>query len=148
MISINVTGVDQVRAMLQRIGPALSGQALASTALDIEHYIEQEAAKHNKKGALVRSIYKTRMADGSWELGHDPRVAPHALFVHWGTKKHDIRPKNKKTLRWASGGAFHFAKVVHHPGNKPDKWLERAATAAPQIFASHVAQQVAKLTQG
>nr|MBZ4209520.1 hypothetical protein [Rhodoferax sp.] len=67
MISINVTGVDQVRAMLQRIGPALSGQALASTALDIEHYIEQEAAKHNKKGALVRSIYKTRMADGSWE---------------------------------------------------------------------------------
>ena len=148
MISINVTGVDQVRATLYRIGKQLANKALTQTAVQIETYVEQEAAKHNKKGALVRSIYKTRLADGSWEIGHDPRVAPHALFVHWGTKKHDIRPKNKKTLRWASGGAFHFAKVVHHPGNKPDKWLERAATTAPQMFAAHVAQQVAQFNQG
>lgn len=146
--SISVSGIEQVRATLARIGPALSGQALASTALDVEHYIEQEAARHNKKGALVRSIYKTHLTDGSWEIGHDPRVAPHALFVHWGTKKHDIRPKNRKALRWASGARLHFAKIVHHPGNKPDKWIERAAAAAPMIFSYQVQAQLAKLTQG
>jgi hypothetical protein len=148
MISVNVTGVDQVRAMLSQIGKQLANKALSQTAVQVENYIEQEAAKHNKTGALVRSIYKTRLADGSWEIGHDPRHAPHALFVHWGTKKHDIRPKNKKVLRWASGGVFHFAKVVHHPGNKPDKWLERAAASAPQMFAARVAQQVAQFNQG
>lgn len=146
-LNVNVTGTDQVRAMLARLGPALSNQALAETVVKVEDYVRAEAGKHFKTGALNSSIYKQRQADGSWEVGHDLQRAPHALFVMFGTKPHVIRPKNKKALRWSGGGAFHFAKVVRHPGNKPDKWLDRAAALAPQLFASAVQAHIQKLNQ-
>lgn len=147
-VSINVSGTDQVRAMLARIGPVLTGKALAQTAEDVENYIEREAGRHEKTGALNRSIFKRRESDGSWIVGHDRQHAPHAVFVLFGTRAHVIKPKNKKALRWAGGGAFRFAKKVHHPGNAPDNWLQRAAALAPQIFEQHVAAQMRRATQG
>lgn len=168
MISVNVTGVDQVRAMLSQIGKQLANKALSQTAVQVENYIEQEAAKHNKTGALVRSIYKTRLADGSWEIGHDPRHAPHAAFVVGPTKAHDIKPKNKQALRYARGGIFWFwfgpqeskqdkARIYawikkkgygtntrvmfrwpHHPGYAGDPYIQRACAMAPQIFQEKV----------
>lgn len=137
MIEVNVTGTEAVRAKLQQVGAALTKQALAETVVEVEEYIRQQASVHHKTGALVRSIFKAKSQDG-WIVGHDLQHAPHALFVHWGTKPHVIRPKNKKVLRWAAGGKFFFAKKVNHPGNAPDKWLERAAALAPQVFAKHV----------
>jgi len=170
-LNINVSGTDAVRAMLQRIGPAVSNQALAETAIKVEDYIRAEAGKHQKTGALNSSIFKNRTTDG-WDIGHDLQRAPHAVFVMFGTKPHDIRPidggtynsykdANGKTvrkgiakggrgrtmLRWAGGGAFHFAKVVHHPGNKPDDWLKRAAAMAPQIFERAVQAHFSNITR-
>ena len=136
-ITVNVSGTEAVRAKLAQLGDVLSRQALAATAVEVEDYVAQQASVHNKTGALVRSVFKTQTADG-WLIGHDLQHAPHALFVHWGTRPHVIRPKNKKALRWAAGGKFAFAKQVNHPGNAPDKWLERAAALAPAIFAKHV----------
>lgn len=137
MLQVQVTGTDAMRAKLQRVGDALTKQALASTAVEVEDYVAREAGKHNKTGALVRSIYKTPIP-GGWEIGHDLQHAPHALFVHWGTRPHIIKPKNKKALRWAAGGAFAFAPKIKHPGNAPDKWMERAAAIAPKLFQQHV----------
>lgn len=145
-VTIDLTGTDKVRAMLQRLGPALSNQALAETAVKVEDYIRAEAGKHLKTGALNSSIFKRRTTDG-WEVGHDLQRAPHAVFVMFGTKAHLIKPKRKKILRWAGGGAFHFAKVVHHPGNKADDWLKRAAAIAPQIFASAVQAHINQLNR-
>jgi hypothetical protein len=114
-ISAQLTGDKAVRAELQRIG-GLSTKALAATAVQVEDYIEAEAGKHTKTGAIVQSIFKRSLPGGGWELGHDLQRAPQALWVHWGTRPHVIKPKNKKALRWAGSGAFSFAKKVHHPG--------------------------------
>lgn len=135
-IKATVSSAPDIRRELQRIG-ALPGKALDRTVVEVEDYIEAETAKHNRLGKLVSSIYKRRIT-GGWEIGHDPRVAPYAVFVHWGTRPHDIRPKHKKALRWPGGGAFHFAKRVRHPGYKGDPWLTRAARQVPQIFERHV----------
>jgi len=145
-ININVTGSEAVRAMLDKIAPALSNKALAETAVKVEDYIRVEAGRHQKTGALNSSIFKKRTTDG-WDIGHDLQRAPHAVFVMFGTKPHLIKPKNKKALRWAGGGAFHFAKVVHHPGNKPDNWLKRAAAMAPQIFERAVQAHFSNITR-
>lgn len=145
-VTVNVTGTDKVRAMLDKLGPALSGKALAETAVKVEDYIRAEAGKHQQTGALNSSIFKQRTANG-WDIGHDLHRAPHAVFVMFGTKAHLIKPKKKKTLRWAGGGAFHFAKVVHHPGNKPDDWLKRAAAMAPLIFERAVTAHFNNVTR-
>ena len=146
-LTVNVTGTEEVRRKLLAIGKDAARQALAATAEEVEEYVSKEAGKHTKTGALFRSVYKKRIADG-WEIGHDLRVAPQALWVHWGTRPHVIRPKNKKALRWPGGGKFFFAKKVNHPGYKGDPWLVRAAQQAPAIFKRHVEAHIARIAKG
>ena len=145
MITVQVTGTEAVRAQFARLSDIMRNKALAATAVKVEKYAEQQAARHNKTGALVGSLKTVRLPGGSWEIYHDPRIAPHALFVHWGTKPHVIRPKNKKVLRWAAGGRFHFAKQVNHPGTKADPWFTRAAAMVPSIFKAEVERRIAQL---
>lgn len=64
-----------------------------------------------------------------------------AVFLEFGTRPHVIRPRNKGALSWtsnrrlsgrartASGRRF-FAKVVHHPGTKPQPFLVPGAVVA------------------
>lgn len=171
-IDIDVSGTERVRGMLARIGARMSADALAGAAVEIEDYIANESGKHTKSGALVQSVFKKRLPSGGWEIGHDLRRAPHAVFVHWGTKAHLIKPidggvyksfkdadgktvkkgiakggRGRTMLRWAGGGKFSFAKIVHHPGNKPDKWIERAASLAPMTFERHVSAKLRELQQ-
>ena len=137
-LRINVIGSIEMAQKIEQIGPTLTNRALASTVMEVERYIESQAAVHHKTGALVDSVYKAKQSSGAWLVGHDLQRAPHSEFVLWGTKAHVIRPRNKKFLRWASGGKFHFSKEVHHPGTKPDNYINRAAALTPAIFARHV----------
>lgn len=141
MIKVTLTGIEAVREKFAKLNAIAQGQALSRTAVDVERYVEQQADMHTKTGALVQSVY-SRKTPGGYEIGHDLQRAPHALFVHWGAKPHVIKPKTKKTLRWAAGGAFAFAKEVNHPGYKGDPWIKRAADLAPRIFAKHVDQLI------
>ena len=86
-------------------------------------------------GYLRRSIgagdVTGSFSDGGLE-GVVSASAPYALHVEYGTKPHEIRPKNKRALRWASAGGkngWAFAKVVKHPGTAPKPFLRPALTA-------------------
>lgn len=150
-----VTGSEEVRRTLLRIGAQGAQRALAATAEDVEDYVHGQAAKHTKTGALARSVTKAKLSPLAWLVGHDSS-APYALFVHWGTKPHTIAPRRKKVLRWAVDGKsypseergpkgfFRFAGKVHHPGYKGDPYLVRAAALAPDIFARHLANIISK----
>ena len=51
-------------------------------------------------------------------------ISPHvnyAIYVHEGTRPHDIYPVRKKALYWK--GALHPVKVVHHPGSKANPFM-------------------------
>lgn len=175
-LDITLSGTEAVRRTLLRIGRQTANNALDKTAEDIETYVGNEAGKHRNTNALFRSVYNKPVGNG-YEIGHDLQVAPHALFVHWGTKPHKIRPKNtgvvqqnvrshtrktkngvvqvsaharegKAMLRWPGGGKFFFAGEVNHPGNKADPWLDRAARMAPALFERHVAAVLAKIDGG
>ncbi|MFJ5532493.1 hypothetical protein [Streptomyces sp. NPDC093261] len=52
--------------------------------------------------------------------------SPVAEFIIKGTQPHEIRPRNKNALHWSDGHSEFFAKVVHHPGTKPNDFLTRA----------------------
>ena len=145
-LHIDVRGDDKVRAMLVRIGSQLAQRSLAQTVVEAEDYVEAAAAVHNVTGALVQSIYKNRLRPLAWEIGHNRQQAPHALFVHWGTRPHAIKPSTKKALRWSGQGGYRFARGVHHPGYRGDPWLTRAAREAPRNFERHVAQQLRLLS--
>jgi hypothetical protein len=145
----DLAGTEAIRRKLEQIGDKLAKRALAETAEEIEENVGEWAGRHTKPGgtgALFRSIVARPLGDGSqWEIGHDLQVAPHALFVHWGTRPHKIKPKNKKMLRFPVGGKFAFAREVNHPGYRGDPWLAEQAAAAPKIFERRVNALLATL---
>ncbi|MFT3820472.1 MAG: hypothetical protein QM750_23145 [Rubrivivax sp.] len=157
MAGLKLTGAKAMQDALKRAAQQ-PDRLIASAVVDTEDYVEKQIAKHHRPapqgtGALRASLYKRRLPDG-WEIGHDQQVAPHAKYVHWGTPPHEIRPKNKRALRYARDGIFWFwfgpkekaerasimrwvrkysgdnARVMfrwpHHPGYAGDQWLVRA----------------------
>lgn len=76
-----------------------------------------------------------------------------ARYLEFGTRPHEIRPKNRKALRWGAtaadrrlsgrprvGANVRFAKVVHHPGTRAKPFMRPAVTAALQ--QSHLSEAV------
>lgn len=139
---MKVEGADAMRESLKLVIPKATKELLRIAAQAAFDSAQEGADAHTRaagdgddpdsedtnatSGALARSL-KMREEGGGWEIFHDLQVAPHAVFVHWGTKEHPIEPKNKKALRWVSGGVFVFAKLVkNHPGYEGDPWLIQA----------------------
>jgi len=63
--------------------------------------------------------------------------AYYGLFVREGTAAHVIRPRKARVLRFTlPDGSVVFARVVHHPGTKPNPYHVRTLNALrPQIEA-------------
>lgn len=82
-------------------------------------------------------------------VGPNMRVTPYAWFVHEGTRPHIIRVKRAKVL--ASKKGIIFGPVVHHPGTKPNPFVERTADEAKEpvdrIFQKSADDIVKKLAK-
>lgn len=100
--------------------------------------VKQEAIRLAPKRSqnLSRHIVKrltTRYRKPVVIVGAD---VPYALFVHEGTRPHVIKPKKGKFLAFRWPGAPKnmgrlpdgrvLARVVHHPGTKPNRFLTNA----------------------
>lgn len=142
MIQLNIDGLDAVRQQFARLVPQTQQQVLNGLAKVAFDSAQRQADTHTQTGALARSLFLKPQGESAWVIGHDLQHAPHALFVHWGTRPHVIRPKDRKALRWASGQGrgtqFLFARFVNHPGYKGDAWLVKAADDAVKQFAAIV----------
>lgn len=143
MIRIEVSGIETNRVRLGEVIPK-THEAVRELAERIFEFAFQKADAHTKSGELIRSLGTgpVPIKDG-WEIGHDLQIAPHALFVHWGTQSHVIRPKERKALRWVGkDGKFVFSKRVQHPGYKGDPWLIHAAEEALRDFDGIVREKL------
>jgi len=149
-ISIHVAGVNAVTTRLDAIPENLEREVIRQMSQIVYDNAQQGVRAHDRPrslggtGALFQSLYN-REVPGGREVGHDPQRAPHALFVHWGTRPHVIKPKNKKALRWAGGGGFVFAKSVKHPGYRGDPWLTQAADVAVREFDTVVRNLISRI---
>lgn len=138
MITVSLDGLGEA---LQRLGavPRDADAAFARTADEVFDFVESRVDTHTKTNTLRDSLFHRREGN-DYLIGHDLSRAPHAVFVHWGTRPHEIRPRLRKALRWPAGGAFAFAQRVQHPGYEGDPYLRQAARKAPAIFERHVRQ--------
>jgi hypothetical protein len=144
MARVVVTGIQQTVRELQQLTPKLERSVLLDMSQIAYDSAQRSAGQHENTGstgALFQSLYNRQIPKGR-EVGHDPQRAPHAVFVQFGTRPHEIRPKTKKALRWARGGEFFFAKVVHHPGYIGDPYMVSAADDAIRQFAAIVDKRI------
>lgn len=75
---------------------------------------------------------------------------PRGLYLEFGTKPHEIRPRYARAL-WGPGMAHPVARVSH-PGSPARPWLKPAADAkaaeAAAAFAAQITQMARFLGQG
>ena len=78
-----------------------------------------------RSGFLAQSIKKT-VSEGKVDI---KPLASYAVFVEKGTASHIIRPVNASCLAFQVGilGGMVFAKLVHHPGTKPNPFVAKTA---------------------
>jgi hypothetical protein len=78
-----------------------------------------------RTGNLAMSI--TKQVGEGW--ASIKPLAPYAIYVEKGTRPHEIYPVNARCLAFASGmlGGVVFAMHVHHPGTKPNPFVEATA---------------------
>lgn len=171
MIHIEIAGIDGVTKKLLEIPKRVERAVLGEMAQLIHEKAIEGADKHTKAGALLRSLYN-RQIPGGREIGHDPKIAPHAEYVLLGTRPHVIEGKpiaprkvfptppntvlggifrqwyvkTQKTLRWTAkiGGRYVFANKIHHPGYRGDHYLAEAASEAIRRMPEIVAAALAK----
>ena len=136
-ITVEVTGAKELIAELRDLPEAFQKPVINKLAAVAYDSAQKGAGRHVVTGALFQSLYN-RPITGGREVGHDPNRAPHAVFVNFGTRPHQIRPKNKKALRWASGNGFIFAKLVNHPGYRGDPYMVQAKDDALAQFSAIV----------
>ena len=123
---IAIENLDEINRTFRKLDAALKQDIAAELAQNVYEGTQRKADAHTKTGAMFRSVYMHRAGIG-YEIGTDRGIAPYAIFVHFGTKKHTIAPKNKKAPRWVDGTITRFAKSVKHPGYKGDPFLYNAA---------------------
>lgn len=108
---------------------------------------------HNVSGKLERNAYVKPIENGveggilnnGMMVNWNGKKINYGLFVHEGTRDHDIAPKNKKALRWNAPSGFAFSKGHSVKGIKADPFLENAAKETfrnlEKIFNSELKKQ-------
>ncbi|MDY0274794.1 MAG: hypothetical protein RBR42_05050 [Desulfomicrobium sp.] len=127
-IKIHVRDHMAIGALFDDFSDAAT-DALARTGDHFFEVLQDRVAAHTQTGAMARSLVSKFDTDKlEYNIWHDLEKAPHALFVHWGTKPHEIWARNKQALRFPMGDKFIFAKKVNHPGYKGDPYFVEEVT--------------------
>lgn len=105
---------------IEDLGPVMRDLALTAVA-------EQKQLAPVKTGNLRRTIHVGRVTSRSAET---IASAKYAAPVEFGTRPHEIRPRNRKVLRWKGAGGVVFAKRVRHPGTRAQPFMIPGAERA------------------
>jgi len=121
MIKVTVQKAD-LKIVVSRLEKAVRGllRELASFA---EEEMRRQAPE--RTGRLRRSIRK-RLNLAALEAEVAPTVE-YAVYVEVGTRPHVIRPVRAQALRFEVEGEIVFARLVRHPGTKPNPFVRGTA---------------------
>ena len=74
-----------------------------------------------RTGRLAKSLYVGKEGPMRYYVTSRLKYYPYVIL---GTRPHIIRPRHKKALYWP--GARHPVAIVHHPGTKPNDFMDKA----------------------
>jgi len=130
-IEIEIKNLDSLRRALRdypKISEPIFQKAIVASQAVLAKYTLKNDPVPYRTGFLLQSF---RFATGRLWARWFPTVK-YAVYVHEGTRPHEIFPKFKRALYWE--GAEHPVKRVRHPGTKPNPFMIKIAKkATPEI---------------
>lgn len=148
-VRVKVTGADTVGRYVGSIPGTIQKRFLEAMRISLRDIQEQARAKHRfttRTGDAERSIEASEVHTNNHTVrGEVGTTRLITIYLHQGTKPHNIMPRNKRVLRWADGGGFVFARRVKHPGTKKDPFIFDAADAQEAAIVSRFDKIIASL---
>lgn len=115
------------------------GSPLSEAGQKLLGYLRADAPR--KTGAYAAALTVATSASSIRASGPSPLTE----YLTKGTRPHTIVPVRARALAWP--GMAHPARVVHHPGTRPNDFArgagERAANDLRAALAAYVARRVA-----
>ena len=126
---------QSLEAVTHRLRPA-AAQALIGAVRDAEDSASNTTTFQDRHGldgtrATIKGIPSID-GGGSFEGMLIGRKA--TRFLEWGTKPHEIRPRNASCLAFHVGGQMVFASKVNHPGTKALRFMREARRVGEQTL--------------
>ena len=111
--------------MKKRLEDIISREKLSKFLEESAKFVFAEARERApvRTGKLRESISLVKVNDLHYVVGSP---LDYAVFVERGTRPHIIKPKRARALRFEVGGEVVFARLVRHPGTKPNPFFARA----------------------
>ena len=134
-VKIDLSQLDKAVKTEPLIALQEINNAIKKSALRIQS-LSQKSAPVNT-GALRQSI-QSRFEP---LRGIVEAMAKYAIYVHEGTRPHDIFPKNKMALANVRKGQF-FGKHVKHPGTRPNPFMRKSVDEAMQWINKYFSDAV------
>lgn len=131
----------QIVETIVRLDPVAVAAMLRSQSGIVGKYVLY-LAQRTQDSARIKMGHDTNKLDFSlvkrWVMGIGGDLTvlvgsemPYAEMHHEGTPPHIIRPNKRKALRFElvkGSGDYVFAKIVHHPGTQPNRYLTDSLT--------------------
>jgi hypothetical protein len=120
---------DAVRLMMRRADYL---QRAAKAQIRLGH-IHGGSGFGNLRDSITKHVMSS--AGGGMPIVTVGSDHPIALIHHNGTRAHVIQPRYRKALRFPghTKSGWQFAKIVHHPGTKPNRYLTDNLDAAMKV---------------
>lgn len=131
---IVVDGAAVQRMFNSPQGPVVRELEYVTSAIQVGARARIRPSQVRSDGLSLRDSMVKRFLIGGWPTMRLIAQKSYAIFVHEGTPPHEIRPKAARALRFYSqrAGGFVFARIVHHPGTKPNRYF---TDVAKDVFA-------------
>jgi len=134
-VKIDLSQLDRAVKTEPLIALQEINNAIKKSALRIQS-LSQKSAPVNT-GALKQSI-QSRFEP---LRGIVEAMAKYAIYVHEGTRPHDIFPVNKRGLANVRKGQF-FGRHVKHPGTRPNPFMRKSVEEAMQWINKYFSDAV------
>jgi hypothetical protein len=142
--SVKIEGLNEIAALVAVVS-RIPTQVIDQMATVAFGTMRAGAGRHSPRpggtGNLFASLFYAGAGTKRQEVGHDGARAPYAEFVIFGSRPHEIRPKNAKVLSWIGGPGFNtriFARKVWHPGYIGDNYRDTALNDAIAMLPTAV----------
>lgn len=172
MYTAYIENLDEIRHALNASVMAIGHGTVNGVRLGVKEGIDEALRTRRWKDRTGNTAQKTRgylteqVEEGN-ARGVMECAMPHGSFLADGTPAHEIRPRawsraakvsqnqklrvksdvgtNRVALRWYdAGGDAHFARVIKHPGTKPDPFMANAYLKCERVCIREVELGVAR----
>lgn len=130
-IVIKIKNMDEIERMFRKAPAKITDgvhKAIQNSIRMIHSKALREAPVNKQSGGgNLRQSIKSSMRGKA--VGEVTVGAEYGVYVHEGTRPHEIRPVSKKALANRRTGQF-FGRLVRHPGTKANPFLQRAVDLA------------------